>query len=167
VPKPPPFLGELSDEDADWFGAAGEQRRVHAGEVIITEGVTPEHIHLVLEGSFVVSSEALGDPEIQRIGPGELMGEMSYIQGIPPGGSVRAVSDGVLLSVRRADIDAKIQADPAFGSRFRKVISEFAFTRVYQYGRRRVGDDPPAPPSQPDDDLRVHELIEKLLRGEF
>jgi CRP-like cAMP-binding protein len=167
VPKPPPFLGELSDQDAAWFGAAGQQQRVRAGEVVITEGVTPEHIHVVLEGSFIVSSERLGDPEIQRIGPGELLGEMSYINRSPPGGSVRAATDGVLLSVRRADIDAKITTDPAFGSRFRKVISEFAVSRMYDYGRRRVGEDPPPPPSAPDDDLRVHELIEKLLRGEF
>jgi CRP-like cAMP-binding protein len=169
LPRLPPYLGEFADEDTEWIAANGEQRRVAAGEEVITEGVTPEHIFVVLEGEFVVSSRALGDPEIQRVGPGELLGEMSYINQVPPGGSVRAASDGVLMGVRRADIDAKIQADPAFGSRFRKVISDFAVNRIYLYGRRRLAGEspPPPPPSDPEDDLRVHELIEKLLRGEF
>jgi hypothetical protein len=167
LPRLPPYLGEFADEDAEWIAANGEQRRVRAGEEVITEGVTPEHMHVVLEGEFVVSSKSLGDPEIQRIGPGELLGEMSYINQVPPGGSVRAVTDGVLMSMRRADIDAKIAADPGFGSRFRKVISDFAFTRVFQYGRRRIAGEAPRTPAADADDLRVHELIEKLLRGEF
>jgi CRP-like cAMP-binding protein len=162
----PPYLGEFADEDAEWFASKGEQRRVRTGEVVITEGVNPAHIHFVLEGEFVVSSESLGDPEIQRIGPGELLGEMSYINRVPPGGSVTATKDGVLLSVRRSDIDEKIAADPAFGSRFHKVISEFAVTRMFRYPRRNL-DDPPDPPRDEDADLRVTELIEKLLRGEF
>jgi CRP-like cAMP-binding protein len=169
LPRLPPYLGEFADEDAEWLAANGEQRRVSAGEKIITEGVTPEHIFVVLEGEFVVSSRALGDPEIQRVGPGELLGEMSYINQEPPGGSVSAATDGVLMGVRRADIDAKIAADPGFGSRFRKVISDFAVNRIYRYSRRRMTCEvpPPPPASDPDDDLRVHELIEKLLRGEF
>ncbi|HSU15662.1 Crp/Fnr family transcriptional regulator [Longimicrobium sp.] len=169
MPRLPPYLGEFADEDAEWLASAGEQRRVRAGEEVITEGVTPEHIHFVLEGEFVVSSRSLGDPEIQRIGPGEVLGEVSYINQVPPGGSVRAATDGVLMSVRRADIDAKVAADPAFASRFRKVISEFAVSRILLYSRRFVDGEspPPAPSSSADDDLRVHELIEKLLRGEF
>ncbi len=162
----PPFLGEFADEDAKWFYSVGERRRVRTGEVVITEGETPEHIHFVLEGGFVVSSETLGDPEVARVSPGELLGEMSYITREPAGGSVIATMDGVLLSVRRVDIDAKIEADPAFGSRFRKVLSEFAVTRMYRYPRRNL-EDAPDPPRDEDADLRVHELIEKLLRGEF
>ncbi|HEX6746073.1 MAG TPA: cyclic nucleotide-binding domain-containing protein [Longimicrobium sp.] len=162
----PPYLGEFADEDAEWFYSVGERRRVRTGEVVIAEGETPEHIHFVLEGEFVVSSETLGDPEVARVGPGELLGEMSYINREPAGGSVIATKDGVLLSVRRADIDAKIEADPAFGSRFRKVISEFAVTRMYRYPRRNR-EDAADPPRDEESYLRVTELIEKLLRGEF
>jgi CRP/FNR family cyclic AMP-dependent transcriptional regulator len=169
LPRFPPYLGEFADEDAAWLYANGERREAAAGEEVITEGVTPEHIFVVLEGEFVVSSHSLSDPEIHRAGPGELLGEMSYINQEPPGGSVHAATDGVLLCVLRAGIDAKIAADPAFGSRFRKVISDFAVNRIYRYGRRRLTGETPPPfsPSDPDDDLRVHELIEKLLRGEF
>jgi CRP/FNR family cyclic AMP-dependent transcriptional regulator len=191
-PNLPPYLGEFTDEDARWFAHTGELWRVHAGEVVITEGVTPEHIHVVLKGEFVVSSAALRDPEMQRVGPGELLGEMSYINGVPPGSSVGAATDGVLLSVRRKDIDAKIDSDPAFGSRFRKVISEFAVTRIFRYGRRKLiqrtlaGDLPESKPKSPsvpasdegdeqqdekaaqeEKNRRVRELIEIMLDEDF
>ena len=135
MPKIPPYLGEFTKDDVRWFLENGKQWRVRAGEVVITEGVNPGHIFVVLEGEFIVSSEALADPEIQRIGPAELLGEMSYLNGVPPGSSVRAATDGVLLAVLRSDVDAKIEADPAFGSRFRKVASDFGFSRLWVYHR--------------------------------
>jgi CRP-like cAMP-binding protein len=163
----PPYLQEFGDNDARWLHEHGVLARVRAGDRVITEGVTPEHIYVVLEGEFQISSQSINDPDIGRVKAGELLGEMSYINRRPPGGSVDAVVDGVLLAVRRNDVDAKIKEDPEFGSRFRKVLMDFAVDRIWTYNRR--DNNPPPPPPEPDPyaDLRVHELIEKLLRGEF
>jgi CRP-like cAMP-binding protein len=167
VPTVPPFLGEFGDEDARWLHEHGVQRRVRAGERVIAEGITPEHIFVVLEGEFRVTSESLNDPDMMRVKAGELLGEVSYINRAPPGASVLAVTGGVLLGIRRGDVDAKIADDPAFGSRFRKVLMEFAVNRMWLYNRRDWNPPPPPPEADPYEDLRVHELIEKLLRGEF
>lgn len=163
----PPYLGEIVDEDARWLHEHGVQRRVRAGEPVIVEGVPPEHIFVVLEGEFRVSSESLADADMLRVGAGELLGEVSYINRTPPGATVLAVAEGVLLAIRRADLDAKIADDPRFGSRFRKVLMEFAVSRMWVYNRRDQNPPPPPPEPDPYADLRVHELIEKLLRGEF
>lgn len=163
----PPYLGEFGKNDARWLYEHGVQVRVRAGDAVITEGVTPEHIYVVLEGEFRVSSRSLNDPDMLRVKEGELLGEMSYINGVAPGATVLAEIDGVLLAVRRADVDAKIVEDPAFGSRFRKVLMDFAVNRMWLYNRRDADPPPPQPPADPFADLRVHELIEKLLRGEF
>lgn len=167
MPTVPPYLKEFGDEDARWLHEHGAQLRVRAGERVITEGVTPEHIWVVLDGEFRVSSRSLHDDDMLRVKPGELLGEISYIQGTPPGATVFAVTDGVVLAVRRADVDAQIARDPAFGSRFRKVLMDFAVNRMWHYNRRDW--DPPAPQPDPDPyaELKVHELIERLLRGEF
>ena len=167
MPTVPPYLKEFGDEDARWLHEHGAQVRVRAGEVVITEGETPEFIWVVLDGEFRVSSCSMNDPDMLRVKPGELLGEMSYIQGTAPGASVFAVTDGVLLAVRRGDLNAKIARDPGFGSRFRKVLMDFAVNRMWQYNRRDW--NPPAPQPEPDPyaELKVHELIEKLLRGEF
>jgi len=167
LPTVPPYLGEIGDEDARWLHEHGVQRRVHAGDRVIAEGATPEHIFVVLEGEFQVSSEALNDPDMLRVKAGELLGEVSYINHTSAGASVWAVTPSVVLAIRRNDVDAKIADDPAFGSRFRKVLMEFAVNRMWQYNRRDISPPPPPPASDPYEDLRVHELIEKLLRGEF
>lgn len=163
----PPFLGEFGDEDARWLHEHGVQKRVRAGERVIVEGVSPEHIFVVLEGEFQVSSESLNDPDMLRVKAGELLGEVSYINHTSAGASVWAVTPAIVLAIRRADADAKIAEDPAFGSRFRKVLMEFAVSRMWQYKRRDLIPPPPPPQADPYEDLRVHELIEKLLRGEF
>lgn len=161
----PPFLGEFDDEDARWLSRHGERRDVVAGDVIISEGRTPAHIFVVLDGEFVVSSRSLGDADMQRIRAGELLGEISYIQKTPPGASVIAAKDGVVLAIPRSEVDQRLAEDPHFAARFQRVISELAVDRLWQYGRRALQPRPQR--SVPDDDLRVHELIEKLLRGEF
>ncbi|HEU4557651.1 MAG TPA: cyclic nucleotide-binding domain-containing protein [Longimicrobium sp.] len=163
----PPYLQEFGDDDARWLHQHGVLTYVRAGDRVITEGVTPEHIYVVLEGEFRVSSESMNDPDVSRVKEGELLGEMSFINRVPPGASVYAVVDGVLLAVSRAQVDAQIEQDPEFGSRFRKVVMDFAVNRMWLYNRRANDPPPPQPEPDPYADLRVHELIEKLLRGEF
>jgi len=161
----PPYLGEFGDEDVRWLNEHGAHRRVRAGEQVITEGVTPEHIFVVLEGEFRVSSESMRDPDVMRVGEGQLLGEMSYINRKPPGASVFAVTDGVLLGIPRARVRAKIVDDPAFGSRFLKVLGEFAVDRMWLYNRRDADPPPPQPEPDLDADLRVADLIRSLLEG--
>lgn len=163
----PPYLGEFGENDVRWFHENGTRLHVRAGERVITEGVMPEHIFVVLEGEFQVSSVGMNDPDMMRAREGELLGEMSYINRVPPGASVDAVVDGQLLAVLRTNVDAKIKRDPEFGSRFRKAVMDCAFDRVWLYNRRNWDPPPPQPPPDPYAGLRVHELIEKLLRGEF
>jgi CRP-like cAMP-binding protein len=162
----PTYLTEIGDEDARWLREHGVRRHVRSGERVITEGIMPEHIWVVLEGEFQMSSEELDDPDMLRVKEGELLGEVSYINRNPPATSVTAVRDGILLAVRRGDLDAKISDDPAFGSRMRKVLMDFAVNRMWDYNHHR----PAAPAAQAPDpyaDLRVHELIEKLLLGDI
>ena len=94
----PPFITELDDEDARWMDGAGQRRRVRAGEEIVSEGVPPRHLFVVIEGEFEASPAA--------------------------GGSVRAATDGVLLCVPREELEAKAAGDPGFELRLDRVISK-------------------------------------------
>jgi CRP-like cAMP-binding protein len=168
VSTTPPFLGRFDDDDARWLNDAGERRSVRAGETVIEEGVMPAHLFVVLGGEFVVSSRSLRDPEMQRVGAGEVLGEMSYLNDLPPAASVYAAADGLLLCIPRDALARKVAADPGFGLRFQTVMSSFAVDRFWTYGRRGR-PDLLAEGRRDDRDasLRVHELIEKLLRGEL
>ena len=135
----PPFVTELGDEDARWLVLAGERRCVRAGEEIAPEGYPPRHLFVVIEGEFEASSVA--------------------------GGPVRAATDGVLLCIRREEVEAKLAGDPTFERRLDQVISKFA-------PRRRRSDRPAAEPGDgraPEipAEFTMPQMIEKLLRGDL
>lgn len=158
----PPYIGEFADDDIAWVMTHGYRRRVRAGEAIITEGASPPELFVILEGSFLVSSRAMGKPDLTHLGPGELAGEMSYVHGSPPRATVRAEVDSTVWCIPRQELDAKIAADKGFASRFRDVVLKFVLDRTYEsWGHRE-----PEPLSD-DVNARVRALIEKMLRGEF
>lgn len=161
----PPDLRECGDEDARWLFEHGVQRRVRAGEEIIAEGVLPEYVWVVLEGEFRVTSAQMRDMELARARPGDVLGEMPDADRRLPTMSVIAATEGTLLAVRRADLDARTAEEPGFATRVRKVLRAYAVNRLWECGHPEWnalagGHDPYA-------GLRPHELIEKLLRGEF
>jgi CRP/FNR family cyclic AMP-dependent transcriptional regulator len=165
VNKVPPFMGDFSDEDVEWVVRNGVQRRVAAGEAIIEEGQPVHDVFVILDGSFVVSSNALSVKLERRLERGEIAGEMSFINNQLPAATVRAETDSVVFCIPRSRLGRKIAEDAGFAGRFHTVVSEFTVDRLYgwrgMHGGARDGEDDSAA------SLRVHELIEKMLRGEF
>lgn len=159
----PPFMGDFSDDDIAWAIRVGVRRHVRAGEAIIVEGEQPHELFVILEGAFLVASRQLNLPNMKRLGPGELVGEMSYINKQIPVSSVRALEDSEVLCIPRTALDEKIAGDPAFQGRFHKVVSEFTLERMYAWWV----PPPEVPPEEETASLRVYDLIERMLRGEF
>ena len=159
--KVPPFMGDFSDEDIAWAIRVGVRRRVTAGEPIIVEGQQPRELFVILEGAFMVSSRQLNLPAMKRLGPGELVGEMSYVNKQLPVSSVRALEDSEVLCIPRTALAEKIAGDSGFEGRFHKVVSEFTLARMYAWWA------PAQEPVRDEGTLRVYELIERMLRGEF
>jgi CRP/FNR family transcriptional regulator, cyclic AMP receptor protein len=161
----PPYLGDFSDDDLEWLAGNGEQRHVSVGQAIIREGVPAEDVFVILDGSFVATARRLSVPLERRLGPGEIVGEMSYVAHSLPTATVRAVVDSVVLRIARSRLDRKIAEDAGFARRFHKVVSEFLVDRMRGWkGAHGAGQ------TRPEDslaNLRVHELIEKMLRGDF
>lgn len=161
----PPFMGDFADDDVDWLIQNGHLRRVLAGEAIIREGEPLEHVFVILEGSFLVSTDQFPFPVRETLGRGEIAGELSWINKGLPGATVRAEVDSMVLAIARAKLDEKVAADEGFALRALKVVSEFTAERLYNWGKLRSA--PPPPPPDAVANLRVYELIEKMLRGEF
>ncbi len=83
------IFGLLTDADVEWIARTGVRRRVRAGETLIEEGQRIESVIFLLQGEFLVS--ALGVGEIARLGVGEIVGEMSFVDSAPPAATVTAV----------------------------------------------------------------------------
>ena len=123
------ILGELEDDDAEWLSETGVQRKIPRGEVLIREGRTIDSVFFVIQGTFAVTKGAAAQ-EIARVGVGEVLGEVSYIDRYPPTATVTALEDAAVLVVSRESLTGKIQADPGFAGRFYKAVAVFLAERL-------------------------------------
>jgi hypothetical protein len=91
APLPPPRLEEL---------AAGlAERRVAAGETIVTEGEHGDEFFLVEAGRVRVT---VGGADAGELGPGEGFGEIALLRDVPRTATVQATEDTTLYVLDRA-----------------------------------------------------------------
>jgi CRP/FNR family cyclic AMP-dependent transcriptional regulator len=124
------ILGELSDRDLDWMLATGSRQEIAAGTVLIQEEEPIDALYIVLDGTLMVSIAALGGREISKIGCGEVLGEMSFVDDHPPSATVKAIENSVLLAIPRQQLADKLQQDVLFALRFYRAITKFLSNRL-------------------------------------
>lgn len=89
-----PWWSDLPAADLAVLAATGDRTRVAAGTTMMAEG------HLGQESAVIVTGEVeiLHDGEvIARLGPGEIVGELALLDGIPRTADVRAATDVEML----------------------------------------------------------------------
>ena len=86
------LLEELQDDDLRWLLDAGRELTIHVDAAILTEGTDPDCLYIVLSGLVGIRVAAVGETILARLGPGELLGEMSFLEGVPA--SATAVARG-------------------------------------------------------------------------
>ncbi len=129
------LLGDLTDADRDWILDNGEERQVIAETRILEEGATPDALWFVLEGLVGVYLSDLGDEQLYVHGPGELLGEMSFLEQSPATATVRAVENTLLLALSRRKLEGKLEQDAAFAARLYRSLARIVSQRL----RRSVG----------------------------
>jgi len=122
-------LGQLTDLDADWLAKMGARVKIAPGTTLIAEGRAAEAVYIVLEGELVATLEAAGR-ELRRMGPGEVLGEMSFIDARPPSATVKAAAESVVLKVPREALASHLKADDGFAARFYKAIAMMLSDRL-------------------------------------
>jgi CRP/FNR family transcriptional regulator, cyclic AMP receptor protein len=124
------ILGVLEDEDVDWLIDAGQRRELQPGEVLIREGAACDDIFLILNGSLEVSVAAMGDQPIAQLATGEVVGEMSFVDGQPPSATVTALETGIVLAIPCSQLRHKLQQDMWFASRFYRALAILLSSRL-------------------------------------
>jgi CRP/FNR family transcriptional regulator, cyclic AMP receptor protein len=108
-------LAELNDLDLDWIVATGARESIRRGQVLVRQGEPIESLYLILSGQFAVTT---GDRVVNRIGQGELVGEISFLDSRPPTATVTAIEDSTVLSLPSSRLRSKLRTDTGFASRF-------------------------------------------------
>lgn len=122
------IMGQLNDDDVDWFAKAGKRRKVTAGETLIQQGKGIDSMYILLEGAMAVSLTGIGD--VAKLASGEIIGEMSLVDSRPPSASVRAIEDCFILDLPRQAIFDKLEHDVGFSARFYRAIATFLSDRL-------------------------------------
>ena len=94
------LLSELSQNHLDWIFDNGVQQQVDTHDVVILEGSHPDAIYFVLKGVVGIYSKSAADRQIAVLGPGEIIGEMSFLMDCRATASVVALETVLLLAGR-------------------------------------------------------------------
>jgi CRP-like cAMP-binding protein len=133
------IFGLLTDADVEWMARTGARRWCEPGTVLIHEGKAVDSMILVLEGELAVQVQGVG--EVARLGAGEVVGEMSYVDPAPPSATVLAKVRTLALFIDKQALTRKLESDVAFGFRFYKALAVFLADRLRGADRRlRYGE---------------------------
>jgi CRP-like cAMP-binding protein/SAM-dependent methyltransferase len=124
------LLSDLLDTDVDWVLANGVEQQVIASTTLTREGETPDALYIVLEGLVGVRLDKLGVEPIRTLGPGEIIGEMSFVENVPAAATATAVENTLVLALPRPTLDAKAKQDPAFASRLFRAFARCLSRRL-------------------------------------
>ncbi|KAM3092738.1 cyclic nucleotide-binding domain-containing protein [Phormidesmis sp. 146-35] len=124
------ILSELIDADIDWIVSIGTRQSISPKTVLIQEGQPVNTLYILLEGELSVSTGALGGREIARLGQGEIVGEMSFVDSRPPSATVRAAQASQVFAIPQVDLAEKLNLDVGFASRFYRAMAMFLSNRL-------------------------------------
>ncbi len=122
------ILGSLSDGDTAWLVRNGAARRVSRGETLIHEGRESSSVFVLLEGELIVETAARG--KLATLGPGEIAGEISFVDARPPTATVTTSRDSFVLSIPREALALKLEKDNGFAAHFYRALAVFLASRL-------------------------------------
>src|SRR5215469_3769195 len=99
----------LPDDVVDATLASAQRRAYAAGDMLIAEGAHPPRMALLLEGFadvYMAARNGQHQQQINRVGPGSTLGEMSLLTGEPASATVRAATNVQALLLTPGQVHA-------------------------------------------------------------
>lgn len=108
-----PFLQGASPEVLQGLADVAVERRFSAGENILQEGSTGRDLYVILEGSVEVVKMQRGEEMLLATrGPGDILGEMGFLEAQPRFATVRALHAARLLQLSEPDLQKALASQP-------------------------------------------------------
>jgi CRP/FNR family transcriptional regulator, cyclic AMP receptor protein len=130
------FLGALSEAERTELSAQGTRRRHQRGTTLFHEREASDRVVIVLAGRVKVSTSTEDGKEVVLAfrGPGDLLGELSAIDGEPRSATVSALEATEILAVPASVFRAFLQAHP----RVALLLLQMLARRLRDADRKRV-----------------------------
>ena len=130
------LLTWLDARDAEALAALGRTRRYRRGATLIGEGTRPDLVVVLRSGRVKVTSVSGGGEEalLAVRGPGDLLGELSALDGQPSSATVSALDPVEALVVSADGFRAFLQAHPEAALRLLELLAR----RLRDADRKRL-----------------------------
>ena len=133
---------DLTDEQMARLLGHAQQRSYAPGEVLIEEGDEPRAIFFLRSGRVLIERDHLGTRvPIDDVGPGEVLGEMSFVAGEPASATVVADEPTDADVIPASDLDALLQEDLILASSFYRSLARTLAVRLRRSTDARIGFD--------------------------
>ena len=124
------IFGQLTDEDVEWIRRNARKERVVSDDILIKENERTEKLFFLITGKYSVTSEFAGQKVLATLSSGEVVGEMSFLDALPPSASVTALEDGIIISIELELLNEKLENDFEFAAHFYKALGIFLSSRL-------------------------------------
>ena len=126
-------LKYLTIEDYEVLLKKARQASYEQHDVILKEGHLSEAIYLVRKGIVRIERAATGkDVAIAFLEPGEVFGEISFLEGVPTNNSVIAQEDVEISKLDRQQLANLLGAKPGLSDRFYQSLAHNLSSRLHQ-----------------------------------
>jgi extracellular factor (EF) 3-hydroxypalmitic acid methyl ester biosynthesis protein len=123
---------QLRQEDIHWLLASSELRTLSSNSVLVREDDPSDTIFFVADGLFevYVFASPAGRLKVGQLGPGDVIGEISWLDRKPVSASVRSLETGAVMALSTALLEKKLGEDPKFAARFFRGIATLTAGRL-------------------------------------
>src|SRR5262249_59894148 len=105
---------QLRPEDIHWMLATADLRTIAHNGVLVREDDPAETIFFIADGLFeaYIYGDSTSRLKVGQLGPGEIVGEISWLDGKPISATVRALETSSVLPLGIAILERKRGPDP-------------------------------------------------------
>ncbi len=108
-----PLFADLPQDDLQQICGQLERVRIKSGDVLFEEGSLGQHAYIIKEGQLEVYKTSNGrSVQLAVRGPGEVIGEISFLESDVRTASVRALSDVELLCIGHDKLELLLNSSP-------------------------------------------------------
>jgi CRP-like cAMP-binding protein len=124
------LLDCFNDAQRALFEGVAERIEIDRGDLLLKKGDPGGDVFIVLDGTVEVLDRNNPDMIVARINPGEVVGEMAFIDDSPRSVDVRAGDNCTILRWSRDDLANLLRREPMLAARFYEGVAIIASTRL-------------------------------------
>ena len=104
------LAAELSDAQVGILAERCAFRDLGAGEVLVDQGTSDNHLYVIVRGSLAATRTSGGEPmQLFSLGPGDLVGEMSFLDATPHYAALVAVGPTRVFGLEREKLESLLE----------------------------------------------------------